>query len=223
MIYSVYIHISTKWWHVCIYCDFFYPKSNLFFSVCFPHSLKLKGWPSLGRRTWREMGGFEAKPSCSPPQDQLDPTRGVCWSRCHNMIIGPHDINVMSTWLLSDHVTWHLWCPHIMSWLSLSYIIIMSFDIAIYRWDRKTSHGTRRTFGCFCPTFGRTKDSSRLCGVDPGDTYRHGERDFFACFFCLAKPDKKLFSPYLSVLLPFFRGESSWFMWSKGYTNCYYN
>lgn len=107
IIYIIYIHISVKWWHVCIYCDFFCPKSNLFFSVCFPHSLKLKGWPSLGRRTWREMGGFEAKPSCSPPQDQLDPTRGVCWSRCHNMIIGPHDINVMSTWLLSYYVTWH--------------------------------------------------------------------------------------------------------------------
>ncbi len=38
------------------------------------------------------------------------------------------------------------------------------------------------------PTF-CLKDSSRLCGVDPGDTYRHGERDLFS-YFCLAKPQK---------------------------------
>lgn len=190
MIYSVYIHISAKWWHVCIYCDFFYPKSNLFFSVCFPHSLKLKGWPSLGRRTWREMGGFEAKPSCSPPQDQFP--------SCGGRLVEFVGVVVI-------YLTWHHCDVHILC-LDYHYLIIMSFDIAIYRWDGKPSHGTRRNVRLFLPNLRPNEGLFQIVWSWPRWYLSSWWAWLILIVFCLAKPDQKLFSPYSSVLLHFFSG-----------------
>ena len=118
--------------------------------------------------------------------------------------------------LLSYYVTWHLWCPHMMSWLSLSYIIIMSvwYSYLSLRWKNFTWNSQKRWAVAQRSAERRTlPDCVELTQVIPivmvSVTSSH-------VFFVWAKPDKTLFSPYLSFLLHLFCGANScWFMWIK--------